>query len=117
MNTKYNQGGGTPPFLDDIGLERQWADDTVQFLDDKSGFIRSNESFTLTKKRPQALPTRRSSIDGDLGRMLQLTERLSLRITSPQRGVCRLTVCTGSGGLIAVIAASLGSSTATTLGS
>lgn len=22
-----------PPFLDDVGLERQWADDAVQFLD------------------------------------------------------------------------------------
>lgn len=52
-----------PPFLDDIGLERQWADDAVQFLNKRSGFVRSRGSVNpLTKKRPQALPVGRSSI-------------------------------------------------------
>lgn len=46
-----------------------------------------------------------------------LTKRLSLRITSPQRGVGRLAIRTRCGGLIAIIAASLGSSTATALNS
>lgn len=60
---KIRQKRLNPPFLDDVGLERQWADDAVQFLDNGSGFVRSRGSVNvLTKKRPQALPVGRSSI-------------------------------------------------------
>ena len=52
-----------PPFLDDIGLERQWADDTVQFLDNRSGFVRSkNVGFTY-KEKATGITCRRTSVN------------------------------------------------------
>lgn len=118
MNTRYNQGGGTHLFLMTSVLSDNGRTTPCSFLiTDQDSFV-TKTSVSLTKKRPQALPAGgRPSVDADLGWMWLLTKRLSFRITSPQRGVCRLAVCTGCWGLIAVIAAPLGSSTATTLGS